>query len=63
MPIMYAQKMYIQDGNTTNSKLVVLFNTLEEKDKDIVLKISELLFEKWNMYRINIAIKKYDSSM
>jgi len=30
-----------------NSRLLALFNTLEEIDKDMVITMSELLVEKW----------------
>jgi len=32
-----------------NSRLLALFNTLEEIDKDMVITISELLVEKWKI--------------
>lgn len=36
-----------------NSKLLALFNNLEEEDKDIVIKMSELLLLKWSLYMSN----------
>ena len=38
-----------------NSKLLALFNTLEEKDKEIVITMSELLLEKWKNHKKNIV--------
>jgi len=43
--------MYINEcefiENTKSPKILALFSTLEEKDKDIVITITELLVEKW----------------
>jgi hypothetical protein len=47
-------KMCIVVENARNSKLLALLNTLEEQDKDIVIKISELLFEKCKKNMMNI---------
>ena len=51
--------------NSKNSKLLALFNTLEEDDKDVVIAMSELLAEKCktNMPKIagNIAEEKSDN--
>ena len=39
--------MCIVTENIKNSKLLILFNTLEERDKDIVLKMTESLVDRW----------------
>jgi len=41
--------------NVKNCKLLALFNSLDEGDKDIVITISELLVEKWKLNMTNIA--------
>ena len=45
-------KICLTVENAENSKLLALFNTLEEGDKDIVIYFSELLIKKW---RINMS--------
>jgi hypothetical protein len=46
--------MYVFVENAKNSKLLALFNTLEERDKDIVLTMSKSLVERYknNMPKI-----------
>ena len=34
-------------GNVKNSKLLALFGTLEERDKDLVIKLAESLVERY----------------
>jgi hypothetical protein len=46
-------EMCVIDENVKYSKLLVLFNTLEESDKDIVINMSESLADKCkNMTKI-----------
>ena len=46
------KEMCVISEEVKNSKLLALFNTLEESDKDIVIRMSELLMEKWRMPNI-----------
>jgi len=55
-------KLYIKVEDTGNSKLLVLFNTLEEEDKDIIIKISELLVGKWQNNMTNIVINNFEKA-
>ena len=41
------QKMSLTAESVENHKLLALFNTLEEEDKDIVISMSEFLMEKY----------------
>ena len=52
-------EMCVTVENAENSKLLALFNTLDEGDKDIVIYISELLIKKW---RINMTYNATDNS-
>ncbi|MCL2722320.1 MAG: hypothetical protein FWD47_13405 [Treponema sp.] len=45
--------------NVNNSKLLALFNTLEESDKDIVIIMAELLMEKW---RVNVICNNVEKT-
>jgi len=48
-----------------NSKLLLFFNMLEEKEKDIVIKMSELLVAKYKRNKAEIVsgnAKKIDGS-
>jgi len=46
--------VYVLVENAENSRLLTLFNTLEERDKDIVLTMTESLVEEYknNMSKI-----------
>jgi len=37
------------DKEISNSKLLAHFNTLADNDKDIVIKMAELLVQKWKL--------------
>jgi len=41
-----------------NFKLLALFNTLEEEDKDIVINMSEMLLRKWSLSITNLISYK-----
>jgi len=49
-------EMCVAVENAGNSKLLALFNTLEERDKDIVITISELLLKKWQINMNSIQL-------
>jgi hypothetical protein len=42
------EDMCVSVENGSNSKLLALLGTLEERDKDIVMRMSESLVEKYN---------------
>jgi len=41
------KEVNVNNKDIRNCKLLALFNNLEEMDKDIVIKMSEFLVEKW----------------
>ena len=43
----------IANENGKNSKLLALFNALEERDKEIIISMSEKLLEKWKNHKKN----------
>lgn len=51
--------MCVMIENVNNSKLLALFNTLEESDKDIVIIMAELLMEKW---RVNVICNNVEKT-
>ena len=62
------KEMCVLAESIENAKLLALFNTLGEIDKDIVISISESLVEKWKMkmtYIVRNGVEKniiYDLS-
>jgi len=53
------EEIYVLDKDISNSKLLALFNTLADSDKDIVIKIAELLVQKWELrMKINVDNNK-----
>ena len=66
MPNMYVSRpCNIVQGNAKESKMVALFNTLEENDKDIVIAMMESLVERnkdtntTNMTTIPVVTKQH----
>ena len=52
------KEMCVIAEDVKNSKLLALFNTLEESDKDVVIKMSELLVERCELNIINVTRSK-----
>jgi len=49
----------VLDKDISNSKLLALFNTLADSDKDIVIKMAELLVQKWKLRMKNNVDNNY----
>jgi hypothetical protein len=43
------EEICVFNKEISNSKLLALFNTLADGDKDIVIKMAELLVQKWKL--------------
>jgi len=47
---MYGSKKCTRQENEKKIKMLALFNTLREEDKDIVISMSDLLVRKYGVY-------------
>jgi len=54
------EKKSIMVKEINDSKLLAFFNTLEERDKDIIITMSEFLFEKWKNKKLNNIEKEHN---
>ena len=52
---MYAQKEYIKQENTKKTKMLTLFNSLSEENKDIVISMSDSL-----VMRMASSVQEYE---